>query len=65
MVDYRIYNTNFDDVKIREYVDNLITENIYAEFHEEGWEQLMTGEIVEHHSDEYASRKEYSFIDKG
>jgi hypothetical protein len=51
ILDTRTYNIEFPDGRIEEYTANVVTENMYAQYDEEGNQFIMLQDIVGHKTD--------------
>ena len=54
LLDTCIYEVEFSDGEILEYAANIITENLYSQCGNEGHQQIMPDELVDHRSDDSA-----------
>ncbi len=65
LLDSRVYEVEFPDGHIEEYVANIIAKNIYAEVDAEGNHFLIMDEITGHKVDENALSKDEQWIQVG
>ena len=62
ILDTRTYEVEFPDREALEYSANIIAENLYSQVDEEGRQQVMLDEIVDHKTDETALKPDQAYI---
>ena len=53
----------FDDGEVHEYAANMIAESLYSQIDEEGFQQVLTDDIIDHRREKYAVTKENGFLE--
>ena len=53
----------FDNGEVLEYAVNTIAENLYSQIDEEGFQQVLIDEIIDHRKEKHAGTKENGFVE--
>ena len=62
-LDTRLYKVEFDNGEVCEYAANVIVENPYSQIDEEGFQQVLMDEIINHRKEWHAVTKENRFVE--
>ena len=63
ILDTRLYEVEFDDGEVCEYAANMIAESLYSQIDEEGFQQVLMDEIIDHRREKHAVTKENGFVE--